>query len=320
MKNLKLKILLIVLIIGIFTIGIPMVSYGTNENTAIVKDGNKAMIYLQGYNEDFQFAFSDNANEDELAFKNSALDSTKANANHIAYVENITDPLFSTPVYMWIKVDNEIKVVAREVNVQDYILKSELENVSKVSHIIEIKLGQEKIVDTQNEEGTKITKAVGTVEILTDLQNGKYQLIKRVKETEHDRLFALAELLAKNDFTDAYTKIVASKEFVTLARKLNSELVEGNWEDIKENKIYQPEETKEGDQYVLWLKGDNLEDVHFLTSKRVEDEKFVLEEIRTKLPKTYDDNTILIILGIVLVAIVVVAIRIVMLKKKEMKK
>ena len=90
--------------------------------------------------------------------------------------------------------------------------------------------------------------------------------------------------------------------------------------NIENSKVQQPSEAENGDQYILWVKGDNIKDVHFLTSYREYEEEFIKEEIRTKLPYTYDNNTILIVLGIVIVAIIVVSIRIAILKKKEMKK
>ena len=79
-------------------------------------------------------------------------------------------------------------------------------------------------------------------------------------------------------------------------------------------------DAQNGEQYILWLVADNDVDVHFLTSLRKYDEEVVKEEVKTKLPHTYDNNTILIIFAIVVVAIVAVSIRIAVLKKKEMSK
>lgn len=321
MKKLKLKMFLIITIIGIFTIGIPMICYGANEKLAIVKNGNNEMIYLKEYlNKEFQFAFSNDKEKDvaTLDFKDSAVDSAETNANHIAYIEDVTT--MTTPIYMWVKVGDKIEINAREININDVILKSELENLSKVTHIIETEAGQDEIINTTNADGTKITKTVGTVKLKTPIENGKFQLVKGIEGTEHSQIFDLADKLSKAKFIDAYEKISTSKAFIVLARKLNSELVEENWSDIKDNKIFQPEDTKEGEQYILWLKGGNLQDVHFLTSKRIDDEKVIIEEVKTKLPKTYDNNTALIILAIVVVAIVIVSVRISSLKKKEMKK
>lgn len=324
MKKSKLKILLMVVIIGIFTIGMPMVAYGTNENTVIVKQSdNEYLIYLKGYlNKEFQFAFSNNKEADvaTLAFVNSAVDSAQG-INNIAYVnDNATIALFANKTYMWVKVDGELKISGLEIDIKDNITKTELEEISTISKNIPIKLEQEQTVNEVNENGTKITETVGVAKLIYELRNGKYQLIARKSTTDNDNFFALAELLEKNQFTDKYTEIKASKEFLELAENLLSILRDEEWKTIENNTIKQPADAQNGEQYILWLVADNDVDVHFLTSLRKYDEEVVKEEVRTKLPHTYDNNTILIIFAIVVVAIVAVSIRIAVLKKKEMSK
>ena len=50
MKNSKLKILLMVVIIGIFTVGMPIFTYAANERAVIVKQSDSEyLIYLKGY-------------------------------------------------------------------------------------------------------------------------------------------------------------------------------------------------------------------------------------------------------------------------------
>ena len=56
-------------------------------------------------------------------------------------------------------------------------------------------------------------------------------------------------------------------------------------------------------------------DVQFMTSK-YEEEK-VTEKITTKLPVTYDDNRLLIVLAVLVIATIVVSVRISSLKKEE---
>ena len=157
MKKSKLKILLMVVIIGIFTIGMPMVAYGTNENTVIVKQSdNEYLIYLKGYlNKEFQFAFSNNKEADvsTLAFVNSAVDSAQG-INNIAYVnDNATIALFANKTYMWVKVDGELKISGLEIDIKDNITKTELEDTRTISKIIPIKLEQEQIVNKTDENG-----------------------------------------------------------------------------------------------------------------------------------------------------------------------
>ena len=317
MKNSKLKILLMAIIIGILTIGMPIIAYGTNESAVIVKqEDNSYIIYLKGYlDQEFKFAFSDDREVDEttLTFTNSAKDTVEGN-NNIAY----SNAEIVAKKYMFVKTDAKTEIF--EIDISDNITKAELESISTVSKIIPIKLEQEQIVNKVDENGTKITETVGVAKLVNELENGKYQLISRKSTTDNDNLFALAELLEKNQFTDKYTEIKASKEFFELADKLLGELKSEDWKTIENNTIKQPEEAQNGDQYILWLRGENENDVHFLTSFREESREFIEKEVKTILPYTYDNNTILIALAIVIIAIVIVAIRIVLLKKKEMNK
>ena len=316
MKNSKLKILLIVVIIGIFTMGMPIFAYATNEATVIVKqEDNSCIIYVKGYlDKEFQFAFSDNKNADitTLSFQNSAKD-TADGQNNIAYASGST-----AGKYLFIKIDT--KTECFEIDLNDNIIKTDLEKINKISKKIPIELKQEQIVNEVNEKGTIITETVGVAKIVNSLSNGKYNLVPRKATEDTDNLFALAELLEKNKFTNKYTEIKASKEFFDLKTKLEAELKLEDWKTIENDKINQPKEAETGDQYILWLKGDNKNDVHFLTSLRKYDEEVIEKEVKTILPYTYDNNTMLVVLAVVIVAIVIVAIRIVVLKKKELKK
>lgn len=316
MKNSKLKILLMVVIIGIFTVGMPIFTYAANENAVVVKqENNSHIIYVKGYlDKEFQFAFSDSKDVEpaETEFVSSAKD-TANGENNIAYTTATT-----TGKYLWVKTD--AKVENFEIDLTDNILKSELENLNNVSKEIPVELKQEQVVNEVNESGTKITETVGVAKLVKSLSNGQYQLVPRTTTTDTENLFALAELLEKNKFTDKYTEIKANKEFLDLKTKLEAELKREDWKKIENDTIKQPKEAQDGEQYILWLKGDNENDVHFLTSFRKEDEEFIEKEIRTKLPYTYDNNTMLVVLAVVIVAIVIVAIRIVVLKKKELKK
>lgn len=320
----KIKIFITMLIIVASVLLMPVFSYGANEELVIVKESEEQyIIYLKEYlREEFEFAFSNDNSIDvtTLSFIDSALDAPEEEANNIAYVDSSNVAMFTNKTYMWIKANGEIKVSAREIDLADNITKLELEGVGETSKIIPIELEQKEIVNEVNEEGTKITETVGVVKVIKEISNGNYQLIKRESTTETDNLFALAELIEKNEFTDTYTKIKASKEFVELNNEQYNNLKSENWKTIEESTVEQPIDAQTGDQYILWIKGDNIQDVHFLTSYREYDEEFIQEEVKQKLPYTYDNNTILIALGIVVVAIVVVAIRIAILKKKEMNK
>lgn len=315
MRNLNLKT---VLLVGIFLLvlllALPVKA--ANENIVIVKqEDNSYIIYVKDYlDKEFQFAFSNDKDVEpaNTLFVNSAKD-TVDGENNIAYsINKITDK------YMFIKANESTEVF--EIDFEDNIEKLDLESINLVSKKITIKLEQEEVVNEVNENGTKITETVGVAKLEENLENVKYQLVPRKSTTENNTLFALAELLEKNEFTDKYTEIRASKEFFELKTKLENELKEEDWETVENNSVKQPKEAQTGDQYILWLDSKEESDVHFLTSYRKYDEDVIEKEVKTILPYTYDNNTILVALVIVVCAIVIVSIRIAVLKKKEMSK
>ena len=125
----------------------------------------------------------------------------------------------------------------------------------------------------------------------------------------------LAERISKiNSETDIYTKLGVYNKFNTLYNKLSSELPD-TWTDVEDLEILQPEDTENGDKYVLWINDGTVTDAQFLTSKYVEEK--ITEKITTKLPVTYDNNTLLVVLAILVLAIVVVSFRIKSLKKED---
>ena len=120
----------------------------------------------------------------------------------------------------------------------------------------------------------------------------------------------------------SYENIKKLDEFYTLYNSL----IPTEWQEVTNNTIYQPEDSAEGEEYVVWLKGTNAEgeeivDVQFMTCTREEEKEYVPEVIEqkttVKLPVTFDTTiTLLIVLGVIIVAIVVLVI----VKKKLSKK
>lgn len=320
----KIRILITLIIIGICMITMPIFSYGANEELVIVRNSeNNYLIYIKELlNQNFEFAFSNDKNADmeTLSFYNSALDEADEDANNIAYVDSSNILIFENKTYMWIKLAGEMVISSREINLDDNITVTELEMIGTTSKTIPVELKQKQIVNEVNDEGTKITETIGVAKISNSFIDAKYQIVPRDDSKDTDRFFALAELIEKNDFTDKYTQIKASKEFFQLCKEQLNGLDSETWIPVQEFLIEQPKDAQTGDQYILYLQSGNMADVHFLTSYREYDEEYVKEQITTILPHTYDNNTILIALGIVVIAIIIVTIRINNLKKKERNK
>ena len=146
------------------------------------------------------------------------------------------------------------------------------------------------------------------------------------KTTDANKLFELADTL-KNSIDDTYTNLSLSKQFYDLYVKLmpsNSE-----WTAVENSEILQPENTVEGDKYIVYIKetkgNDETVDAKFLTCVYKEDagvdkeEKTITETV--KLPVTFDSGAILFtVLGIIIIALAIfVFIRIKSNKKDENK-
>lgn len=323
-KN-KLIVLLIVFVLGIVVLQVTV--NASNENIEIIKKSESDyLIYIKdNLDTDFEFAFSNNKDGSDLVFdKKAGLDSKPEDtkANKIAYINNLTIGLFENQTYMWAKDENGYIVEGVEIDLNKAILATELEDMSNITKIIPVDLT--KTSTTEKEvDNKKIITTVGKV--VLEESEGKYQyiLVKLPNSEEYDELLNLLTRISKfNKDTDMYTKVGVYNKFYKLYEKLKP-TNQDNWIEVENNEILQPDDTKDGEQYILWLKEDNETnskiDIQFLTSTRQETEEKIVEKITTKLPVTYDNNILLIVLVILIIAIVIVALRIKSLNKKEEK-
>lgn len=317
MQNLKTKMvfLLVTFVIVSFALGISV--YASNEKVQIVKKSNTDyLIYVEGnLDNSFEFAFSDDNTVDKttLTHSTTAKDDV-TDGNYIAFINQYT----TEHKYMWVKnAEGTYILNAVELDLTKAIDAEELETIQNVTKTIEADTAQVK-VEEKDINGSKVKVTTGKV-VLKDEGNYEYQIVKLPNGTEYARLMDLAKRISKFDNEinlDMYTKLEVYNEFNSLYRKLSSELVANNWKDVQNQEILQPEDTKNGDEYVLWIRKDGtVYDAQFLTSK-YEEEK-VTEKITTKLPVTYDNNILLVILGILVIAIIIVSLRIKSLEKNN---
>lgn len=317
MQNLKSKM---IFLLGIFLIvscllGISV--YATNENVQIVKKSdNEYLIYVKNNLDDsFEFAFSDHNTVDKttLTYSSAAKDAVTG-GNYIAFINEYT----TEHKYMWVRnSEGEYILNAVELDLTKAIDNYDLENIQKVTKLIEADTDQVK-VEEKDVNGSKVKVTTGKV-VLKNEGDYQYQIVKLPNGEEYNRLMDLAERISKFDNEtnlDMYTKLEVYNEFSTLFNNLKHNLDYDKWVDVEGNEIYQPSDAKNGDKYVLWIKeGREKIDAQFLTSKYVEEK--VVEKITTKLPVTYDNNILLIVLGILVIAIIVVSIRIKSLEKES---
>ena len=313
MRNLKLKIIFLV---GIFSLilllGLPV--NAANENIQLLQQSDTDyLIYINKHlGETFEFAFSDDktVDKDTLTYLSAATDSAEG-GNYIAYINSYT----TEKQYMWAKnAEGTYFVEGVELDLNKAIPANELSAIQNVTKKIEVDTTQNQ-VDEKTVNGNKVTVTTGKA-VLKNEGNYKYQIVKLPNTDEYNKLMDLAERISKiNSNTDMYTKLELYTAFNNLYKKLSSELANTDWMNVENQEILQPEDTKNGDKYVLWIKNGETVDAQFLTSKY--EEKKVTEAITTKLPVTGDNNILLIVLGILVVSIVIVSIRIKSLKKEE---
>jgi len=318
MQKSKIKLVFLLgLFITIFSLlGISV--YAANENVQIIKKSDTDyLIYVKdNINKTFEFAFSNDnsADKDSLTYLTAATDATEG-GNYIAYINAYT----MEHKYMWVRdSEGNYLLEAVELDLSLAILDDELQQIQNVTKEIEADTTQNQ-VEEKTIDGNKVKVTTGKV-VLKDEGDYEYQIFKLPNTAEYNSFMDLAERISKiNSETDMYAKLDLYTRFNDLYNELSTELLEENWIEVQNQEILQPEDTKNGDKYVLWIRQNTengeILDAQFLTSK-YEEEK-VVEKITTKLPVTYDNNTLLIVLAILVVAIVVVSLRIKSLKKED---
>lgn len=325
MSKLKLK-LMILAIAGILAIlTIPSAVYAANENIEMVQqDSNNYLIYIKdNLNTDLKFAFSNdkNSNKDTLIFKKAETDSTEEGANKIAFVDESTINLFKNTTYMWAKDEKDNFILEGiQIDLKKAITNQDLLQAANVTKIIDVDTTK---VNTKQEviDGKTITTTTGKVVMNNKKASHQYVLTKIDESEEYANLMNLATRISKlNDSTDMYTKINVYRNFVNTLNNLKPSS-KADWKTVENNEINQPVETVNGEKYILWLTekdGNHVkEDVQFLTSYRTESEEKAIEKITTKLPVTYDNNTLLIVLAILVLIAIAVLIKIKSLSKKQ---
>lgn len=321
MKKVKSKIaigiLCIVMLLAIMSLS---VYAAEDKKMEVVKlEGNEFVIYIEdNLTTEFEFAFSKVKDEEPTTYLKAASEGE----NKVAFRNETTTKLYGEDAkYLWVRTaeDNYI-IKASEVKLDEVMSAKEVNTIQNLTKTIPANLTQEKIKE-EVIDGKTVEVTVGTVEIQEE-GNYTYQMVKIPKEGDYRDLMNLAERIAKfNDETDIYTKLSVYHAFYSIYTQLHDGLNVAEWKAVENNQIMQPEEAKNGDQYIVWIKGTNangeVEDVQFLTSNREYLEKTEIEKIVTKLPITYDNQILFIILAVLIIAIIAVSIRIKMLEKKK---
>lgn len=312
----KLTVSIIIAILFISILGMIYTVNGANENIQIIKkSGNEYLIYISEHmDSQFEFAFSNDqgADKETLGYKSSILDST-SEKNNVAYIDNsLYTTYFSGKTYFWAR-DLSGKYFAEKVEV-DLSKAIEESNVNLINNLTKIIKVDTKNTITTSEvvNEVKVTKTVGKVDVLEE-GTTYYQLVKLPASEDYNEFMKTAEKIANDKIeNNMYAKLEVANKFSNYYNRLVPDIDDANWIKVNNNTILQPEKSHNGEQYILWLKTENNRenkiDVQFLTCFEDYKPEVISEKITTKLPVTYDNPILFIILAVLVVAFVVVLI------------
>lgn len=346
MKKSTIKFLAfgIIILMLLSIIQLPIMAATENETVVskiILKKAENAYIiyYKDICNTEFEFAFatSKDAKVEELSFTSSAKDQVTNEGLNIAYItDSILDTYFvdSNVAYIWVRDVNENMLVeADKINLKNVLNDEKIELVDTTTKRI-------KNIDTTQKhetnaiiDGVDTTVTIGKV-VIEPQENAtySYELVKVSEENaDAKKLFEVAEKIQAGT-ENTYESLSLTEEFYNLYMQTIPKAED--WTLVENNEILQPENTKDGDKYVVWIKEDiknntgkvdTTIDAKFLICEyeyeqgKDEIEETIIETV--KLPVTFDNGTILFIaLGIIVIAlIIVIAMKVKTNKKDESK-
>lgn len=316
----KITLFLILLVTLLFLL--PQFSLAQSENIQMIKkSSNEYLIYVDGLlNESFEFAFANNAQteKENLVFQKSALDKTE-NGNNIAYIDSeLYTNYFNEKeeTFLWVKVGEEYKLEAEKVELNNALSEVEIQYINQTTKTIKVEVG-EKELPTEKIDGVNVKHKIGTLKI-TESENNTYSYImmKSTEGSEVENLIQLANELNNLQDKNIYEQLSVYQQFKNAYIELQPELKSKNWAEVKEATIEQPQNSKKGEQYLVWIK-QNIEngaimDIQIMTCQdeyipEYEKQEIVIKET-SKMPVTGENLTLYVIAGIVLVLIAIVLV------------
>lgn len=310
------------LIITIITL-LPAFSFAQSENIQMIKKSeNEYMIYVSGLlDEEFQFAFSNDATVDKstlVDFKDSATDQLE-NGNHIAYIDS---DLYTTyfegkdNTFLWVKQGESYKLEAEKVKLSKALSEDEIQSFNLVTKAIEVEVG-EKELPTETVNGVEISHKIGTIKI-TDDQTAtySYEMVKATEGSEAEKLIELAKKMNTLNDTNIFEQLSVYNEFKEVYLNLMPAENDTKWTKVNDYTIEQPQDSKKGDRYLVWIKQETVEnsviDVQIMIcdndyTPEYETQEVVIKET-TKLPITGDNLVLFVVAGIILALIIAVVV------------
>lgn len=314
-KSLAQKVMLFLAVTIITITLLQSFSLAKSENVQMIKKSEKEyIIYVSNLiGSEFEFSFANKKDEskENLVFTNSALDQ-EDNGNNIAYIdETIYNNYFDgkKETYLWVKQGTEYKVEAEKINLKDALTEEDIQELNNATKKIPVKFGELNL-PAETVDGVKITRRMGTINIEDNSETEySYKMLKSTEESKVEELINLANEMNKLDEKNTYDKLSIYGQFKSLYEELKPS---DGWNVAENNVIKQPQESKKGEQYLVWIKNEQTTDVQIMTcnddyTPEYENKK-IINKVITKLPITGESLALYITATILIVLIVTVAI------------
>lgn len=314
-KSLAQKVMLFLAVTIITITLLQSFSLAKSENVQMIKKSEKEyIIYVSNLiGSEFEFSFANKKDEskENLVFTNSALDQ-EDNGNNIAYIdETIYNNYFDgkKETYLRVKQGTEYKVEAEKINLKDALTEEDIQELNNATKKIPVKFGELNL-PAETVDGVKITRRMGTINIEDNSETEySYKMLKSTEESKVEELINLANEMNKLDEKNTYDKLSIYGQFKSLYEELKPS---DGWNVAENNVIKQPQESKKGEQYLVWIKNEQTTDVQIMTcnddyTPEYENKK-IINKVITKLPITGESLALYITAAILIVLIVTVAI------------
>ena len=307
-KSLAQKVMLFLAVTIITITLLQSFSLAKSENVQMIKKSEKEyIIYVSNLiGSEFEFSFANKKDEskENLVFTNSALDQ-EDNGNNIAYIdETIYNNYFDgkKETYLWVKQGTEYKVEAEKINLKDALTEEDIQELNNATKKIPVKFGELNL-PAETVDGVKITRRMGTINIEDNSETEySYKMLKSTEESKVEELINLANEMNKLDEKNTYDKLSIYGQFKSLYEELKPS---DGWNVAENNVIKQPQESKKGEQYLVWIKNEQTTDVQIMTcnddyTPEYENKK-IINKVITKLPITGESLALYITAAILIV-------------------
>lgn len=321
-KTLTNKVLICLFMIIALILLLQVQTLAKSESIQMIEKSEKEyLIYVSGLlNEEFEFTFSnDSAIEKEtLTFETSALDKAE-NGNHIAYIDsNLYEAYFEgkDETFLWVRKGTEYKLEAEKVELENAFSEEDIQILNQVTKIIEVEVG-EKELPAEEIDGVTVNHKVGTLNIVNSEEGTySYKVVKSTEGSDAEKLIELANEMNGLEQKNIFEQLSIYEEFEEVYNKLKPEVDSENWTEAVEGIIEQPQNSKKGEQYLVWIKQktdtSSIIDVQIMTCQdeytpEYETKDVVIKET-SKMPITGDNITLFVIAGAIIILIAIVLV------------